>query len=183
MIRKIIINIRDWYLVNIKWRKYSFGQKFHAGRNVFLWAKKSIKIGNNCYIGRYSQIECNATIGNNVLIANNVALIGKYDHHYQQIGTPIRQASQVMDDDYNWLELDREVIIGDDVWIGNGSIILSGVKIASGCIIAAGSIVTKDTKRYGIYAGSPSKRIGDRFNSEHDLNKHLKLLKEYDGTK
>lgn len=168
--------MRDIYLVKIKWRQYNIGYNFHAGRNVFLWAKKSIKIGNNCYMGRNSQIECNATIGNNVLIANNVTFIGKYDHCYQQIGVSIRYASQVQDSDYDWLELDREVIVGDDVWIGYGSIVLSGVKIESGCIIAAGSTVTKDTDPYGIYVGVPAKRISDRFASENDLNKHLKLL-------
>ncbi len=178
MLRKIIVNIRDWYLVNIKWRQYSFGKNFHAGKNVFLWAKKTIKIGNNCYIGRNSQIECNVIIGDNVLVANNVAFIGKYDHNYQQVGVPIRQASQVKDSDYDWLEIDREVVVGDDVWIGYGAIILSGVTIESGCIIAAGSIITKDTNSYGIYAGIPAKRISDRFISKRDLNEHLKLLKE-----
>ncbi len=181
MIKQIVVKFRDWYLVNITWRKYSFGENFHAGRNVFLWAKKSIIIGDNCYIGRYSQIECNAIIGNNVLIANNVSFVGKYDHNYQQIGISIRQASQVRENQYNWLELDRKVIVGDDVWIGYGSIVLSGVKIESGCIIAAGSIVTKNTEAYGIYAGSPAKRISNRFNSERDLKEHLKLLKvEYE---
>lgn len=179
MFRKLIVFVRDWYLVNIKWRRYTIGDNFHAGRGVFLWAKKSINIGNNCYIGRYSQIECNATIGNDVLIANNVAFIGKYDHHYQQIGVSIRHASQVKDNDYDWLELNREIVVGNDVWIGYGTIILSGVKIESGCIIAAGSVVTKNTDPYGIYAGSPAKRVSERFVSESDLIEHLKLLTDF----
>ena len=183
MLRKTIVTMRDWYLVHIKWRQYSFGRNFHAGRNVFLWSKKSIIIGNNCYIGRNSQIECNAIIGDNVLIANNVAFIGKYDHHYQQIGIPIRQSSQVQESNYNWLELNREIVVGNDVWIGYGSIVLSGVKIESGCIIAAGSIVTKNTEPYGIYAGSPAKRISERFDSTSDLNEHLIFLKGYDDRK
>jgi len=179
-IKNVLNILRDCYLVNIKWRRYHFGKNFHAGRHVYMWAKKSITIGDNCHIGRYSQIECNATIGHNVLFANNVALVGKYDHNYQQIGVPVRFASQVMDSSYDWLELDKEVVIADDVWVGYGVIILSGVNIASGCIVAAGSIVTKDTESYGIYAGSPAKRIGDRFDSSEDLDKHIKLLKVYD---
>lgn len=181
--KKILYYLRDIYLVNIKWRRYRFGSNFHAGMHVYMWAKKSITIGNNCHIGRYSQIECNATIGDNVLIANNVSLVGKYDHNYQQIGVPVRFASQVMDDEYDWLEIDKEVNIGDDVWVGYGAIVLSGVNIASGCIIAAGSIVTKDTEPYGIYAGSPAKRLGDRFESKEDLDHHLKLLRIYVDSK
>ena len=172
-LRRLLVLIRDWYLVHVKWRRYNIGSNFHAGRNVVLWAKKSIKIGNNCYIGRCTQIECNAVVGDNVLIANNVALVGKYDHNYQEIGVQIKQSSQVRDNDYVWLELNREVIIGDDVWIGYGSIILSGVSIAQGCIIAAGSVVTKDTEPYGIYGGNPAKWITNRFKSEDDLYHHL----------
>lgn len=183
IIRAIVYKVRDWYLVNIKWRQYNFGKNFHAGRQVYMWAKKSITIGDNCHIGRYSQIECNAKIGNDVLFANNVALVGRYDHNYQQIGISIRLASQVMDDDYVWKEIDQEVVIGDDVWVGYGSIVLSGVTIESGCIIGAGSVVTKDTEPYGIYAGSPAKKITDRFKSKTDLEKHLALLKGNNDTR
>lgn len=179
MIRKLIVTLRDWYLVHVKWRKYSFGKNFHAGRNVFLWAKDSIIIGDNCYIGRNSQIECNAKIGNNVLIANNVALVGKYDHNYKEIGTPIRFSSQVQDLDYKWLELNRETLIEDDVWIGYGVIVLSGVVIKKGCIIAAGSTITNDTEEYSIYAGVPAKKISNRFDSENELEQHLDKLKTY----
>jgi len=175
--RSFILKLRDWYLVHIKWREYSFGENFHAGRNVFLWAKSHIHIGDNCYIGRNSQIECNATIGNDVLIANNVAFVGRYDHHYKQVGVSIREASQIRQSDYDWLELGKEVYVGDDVWIGYGAIILSGVTIASGSIISAGSVVTKDTKPYTVYAGVPAKQIANRFDSEDDMLKHMKQLK------
>jgi len=171
-IRQQLLSIRDLYLVKVKWRKYTFGYNFHAGRNVVLWAKNSIIIGNNCYIGRNSQIECNVNIGNEVLIANNVAFVGRYDHHYQQIGVPTRLASQVRDSDYNWLEKDRITIVEDDVWLGFGVIILSGVIIKRGSIIAAGSVVTKDVEAYSIYAGCPAKKIADRFSDVCDFEIH-----------
>lgn len=178
MFRKLIVSFRDWYLKNIKWNKYTFGENFHVGRNVFLWAKNNIEIGDNVYIGRNSSIECNASIGNNVLMANGVALIGRYDHHYQQIGIPVSESSQIRDDDYDWMEINNKVTIGDDVWVGYGAIILSGVKISSGCIISAGAIVTRNTQVYGIYAGVPAKRIADRFDSKDDLAQHIRILKD-----
>ena len=141
------------------WRRHDFGKNFHAGRGVVLWAKNQIEIGDNFYIGRYSQIECDATIGNNVIMGNNVSLVGKYDHHYEQIGTPVRLASQIRDKDYSWHGLNSKVIIGDDVWIGYGVIIMSGVTIGKGSIVAAGSVVTKDVSPYSIVGGNPAKFI------------------------
>lgn len=176
MLRKTIVKLRNWYLVNIKWKRFQFGSNFHAGRNVTIWAKDKVDIGNNCYIGRNSQIECNVIICNEVLIANNVAFIGRYDHHYQQIGTPIRFSSQVRDEDYSWLEKDKVTIVEDDVWIGYGAIILSGITIKKGSIIGAGSIVTKDVEAYSIYAGVPARKISERFESENNKMEHIKLL-------
>ena len=174
-LKKILVSLRDFYLVKVKWRKYTFGKNFHAGRNVVLWAKESIPIGDNCYIGRNSQIECNVKIGDDVLIANNVAFVGRYDHHYQQIGTPIRLASQVRDSDYSWLEIGRKTVVKKDVWIGYGVTILSGVTLGRGSIVAAGSIVNKDVEPYSIYAGCPAKKVANRFNDSEDIRKHEKL--------
>ena len=115
--------------------------------------------------------------GNNVIIGNQVGVVGRYDHHYQQIGTPTRLASQIRDPNYDWKGIDEKIIIEDDVWIGFGSVILSGVKIGQGSIIAAGSVVTKDVQPFSIYAGVPAKKIRDRFDSESDLAEHLKQYK------
>lgn len=174
MIIQFLKSLRDLYLVHFVWRKYKIGKNFHAGRGVFLWARNSIEIGNNFYIGKYSIIECDAQIGDHVILANHVSIIGRYDHHYQQIGTPTRLASQIHDKDYNWKGINQKTIIGDDVWIGLGAIILSGVTIGTGSIIAAGSVVTKDVEPYYIYAGNPAKRIRPRFDSEEQLSEHIR---------
>lgn len=174
---QFIKGIRDIYLAKIKWSKYTIGKNFHAGRGVFLWAKNTIVIGDNFYIGKYSIIECSAEIGNNVIFANHVSLIGRYDHHYQQPGIPIRLASQIRDKDYSWKGLNQKIIVEDDVWIGLGVIVLSGVTIGTGSIIAAGSVVTRDVEPYSIYGGNPAKKIRDRFDSEQQLNEHRRLYK------
>jgi len=175
-IKKIILKFRDIYLVNIKWRKYEIGKNFHAGRNVKIWAKSYVIIGDNCYIGRNSCIESNIKIGKDVLIGNNVAMIGKYDHNYTQIGKTIRFAEQIRDQTFTWKRgIDSNITIGDDVWIGYGVIILSGVNIGSGSIIGAGSVVTKDVEEYSIYAGIPARKIANRFTSDDDLIMHKKL--------
>lgn len=51
----------------------------------------------------------------------------------------------------------EKVIIGDDVWIGTGAIILPGVKVGDYSIIAAGAVVTKNVPEYSIAYGNPMK--------------------------
>ncbi len=172
---RLLRKIRLWYLIHVKWRRYSFGKNPYIGRTVYIWAKQSVKIGDNFYIGKFSQIECNVEIGDNVLIANRVAFVGRYDHNYLQIGVPVRLASYIRDPDYTWKGLDEKIIVSDDVWIGYGAIILSGVRIGQGSIIAAGSVVTGDVDPFSIYAGVPARKIKDRFLNDIDKNEHIRL--------
>ena len=53
------------------------------------------------------------------------------------------------------LEQAMPVKIGDDVWIGGGSVILPGVSIGDGSVIAAGSVVTKDVPAGVLAGGNP----------------------------
>ena len=178
MFRKLATRLRDIYLVQVKWRRFSLGKGFHAGARVRLWARNTIDIGHHFYIGRDSQIETDVKIGNDCIFGNRVAFVGRYDHNYQQIGTPTRFASQIRDRDYKWKGLNQITKVGDDVWIGYGSIIMSGIVIGDGSIIAAGSVVIKDVEPYSIYAGVPAKKIADRFGNSADLKKHIELYKD-----
>lgn len=171
-----IKGLRDIYLVKVKWRRYSIGNGFHAGRRVVLWAPNKLKIGNDCYIGRYSQIECDADIGHSVIMANMVSFVGRYDHHFRHVGTPTRLSRQIRDTDYDWKGADIRVTVGDDVWIGFGAIILSGVTIGEGSVIAAGSVITKDVEPYTIVGGNPARKICDRFKSAEDEHLHRLAL-------
>ena len=173
---KLLISFRNLVLRCIVYRNYSIKKGFHAGARVRIWSKNRIIIGENFYIGRDSFIETDCVIGNNVIFGNRVAIVGKYDHNYQQIGTPIRLASAIRDSDYSWKGLNLTTTIGDDVWIGYGSTVLQGVTINNGAIVAAGSVVTKDVEPYSIYAGNPAKKITDRFDTVKDLSKHIELL-------
>jgi acetyltransferase-like isoleucine patch superfamily enzyme len=73
--------------------------------------------------------------------------------------------------------LQSKITIKDDVWIGNGSIIVSGITIGAASIVGAGSVVVKDVAPGSIVAGNPAKIIGQRFKSSEDLEKHLENLK------
>ena len=58
------------------------------------------------------------------------------------------------------------IVIGNDVWIGHGALILSGSTVGHGAIIGARSVITKDVEPYAIYAGNPAKLIRYRFDEE-----------------
>ncbi len=51
----------------------------------------------------------------------------------------------------------EEIVIGDNVFLGCGAIILPGVHIGDGAIIGAGSVVTKNVDAYTVVAGNPAK--------------------------
>ncbi len=175
----LIKKVRNIYLVKIKWRRYKIGDGFHAGARVRLWAKHKIIIGKHFYIGRDSQIESDCIIGDYVIFGNKVAIVGKYDHNFHQVGVPVRIAMQIRDKDYNWKGIEEKpVMIGNDVWIGYGAIILSGVTIGNGAIIAAGAVVVKDVEPYTICGGVPAKKIRDRFDDSESLKNHIALLKQ-----
>lgn len=54
-------------------------------------------------------------------------------------------------------------IIGNDVWIGYGAVIMPGVTIGDGAIIGTHAMVTKDVAPYSIVAGNPATEIRKRF--------------------
>ncbi len=57
------------------------------------------------------------------------------------------------------LETAKAIIIGENVWIGGGAIILPGITIGDEAIVAAGSVVTKNVASKTVVAGNPAKVI------------------------
>lgn len=57
----------------------------------------------------------------------------------------------------------KNLIIGNDVWIGADSSILSGITIGDGAAIAANSHVVKSIPPYTIVGGNPAKYVAQRF--------------------
>ena len=72
----------------------------------------------------------------------------------------------------------RDIIIGNDVWIGYEAVILSGVTIGDGAVIGCRAVVTKDVPPYTIVGGVPAKPIRKRFDEE--TIKELQKIKWWD---
>lgn len=65
--------------------------------------------------------------------------------------------------------------IGNNVFIGAGSIIMPGVSIGDNVVIGAGSVVTKDIESNAVVAGNPAKLITTY---ENFIDKHKKAMEE-----
>ena len=65
-----------------KKQNIEFGSDSTFGRGTIFWAPNRLIIGDNVYIGKYCTLQADIVIGNNIEIANNVGLIGKYDHDF-----------------------------------------------------------------------------------------------------
>jgi hypothetical protein len=54
-------------------------------------------------------------------------------------------------------------VLGHDVWIGHGAIVLPGRRIGTGAVIGAGAVVTRDVPPYAIAVGNPARVLRQRF--------------------
>lgn len=74
---------------------------------------------------------------------------------------------QITDNDFHAITLDgvpqpmtAPVVIGDNVWIGTGAIVLKGVTIGDGAVVAAHAVVTGDVEAGTVVAGVPARPVG-----------------------
>lgn len=177
MVRVVIREIGSWAYRKLYGVRGAVrhGRNFHLGLWSIVWAPHSMQIGDAVYIGKMCTVECDGEIGNGVMLANNVGLIGRYDHDYRRIGKWIRYAPWIGDPEYAGPGRGSRIVIEDDVWVGYGATVLSGICVGRGAIVAAGSVVTKDVRAYDIVAGNPARPIGRRFTDE-EIVKHEQLV-------
>ena len=64
------------------------------------------------------------------------------------------------------MQYNKPVHIGENVWVGAGTVIVPGVTIGKNSVIGAGSVVTKDIPDYSVAVGNPAKVI-----KRYDINK------------
>lgn len=120
----------------------------------------------------------NIKIGKYCSLASNIKIYcGRFNHDYKKASTfPFKELCGANCSSNPWGKSDP--IIGNDVWIGENSVILPGVEIGDGAVIASFSIVSKSVPPYAIMAGNPASIKKYRF--EPKLIEELLLYKWWD---
>ncbi len=128
----------------------------HSCRFDLLSKKKTLFIGKGCQFGDYTHIVASESveIGDNVLLASKVFISDTEHGTYKGK----EQCSP------NIPPVERELIfapvkIGNNVWIGENSVVLSGSIIGNGVIVGANSLVKGVIPSNCVVAGSPAKII------------------------
>jgi acetyltransferase-like isoleucine patch superfamily enzyme len=155
----------------------------YVGENVRLSSLASfdkphlMSFGDNSRVDDFCALSGSITLGRNVHIAvmNSLtaseAPIQLSDFSGLAFGCKLFSSS----DDYSGQTLTNPTVparykkithgaisLGKHVIVGTNTIIFPGVDIAEGCAIGANSLVNKSTEPWGIYLGSPARRIKDR---------------------
>ena len=116
----------------------------------------TLTVGERTWIGPYNNIRLaggtTITIGADCLISQFCTIVGA--NHNISRSVKIAEATCALQP--------RNVTIGDDVWLGAGTIVLPGVSIAGGAVIGAGSVVTQSIAPFEIWVGNPARKIGER---------------------
>jgi len=155
------------------------------GRNVKVSRRASIYGASRIDLGDYARIddfcvlsagEHGIHIGRNVHVAVFCSLIGAGRIELRDFsGLSSRVSIYSSNDDYSGAFLTNPtvpveytnvtsapVIVGRHVIIGAGAIVLPGVTIGEGAAVGSLSLVKKDCEVFGVYFGSPAKRMGSR---------------------
>lgn len=99
------------------------------GHSTFIFSKSQISIGSNCLIAPFCYF----------VDSDHGFKAGELIRNQEMKATPI--------------------FVGNDVWIGTGSVITRGVTIGDGAVIGSNSVVTKDVPSNAIVAGNPATLI------------------------
>jgi acetyltransferase-like isoleucine patch superfamily enzyme len=112
-----------------------------------------LEIGDNSSVGDYSFIGCagGVKIGDNVLMGQRVSFHSQ-NHLFDDLSLKI--ADQGVQDGL--------IVVGDDCWLGSGSILLAGVELGDGCVVAAGSVVNSSFGPNSVVAGVPARLVKSR---------------------
>jgi len=122
----------------------SCGKNVSISHHAIIEGTESISIDDNVSINAFVHIwgQGKLSIGKNTLIASHVTI------------TTLTHDPKVIP--YKNSVVQKEITIGENVWIGSHAVILPGVRIGDNAIIGAGSVVTKNVAPNAIVTGVPA---------------------------
>ncbi len=127
------------------------GEHCRLGRSVFLETVGSgrivlgshVRINTGCVLVSYASIR----LGDDCLVGEYVSI--RDADHGMDTGSPMRSQPHES----------APIVIGDNVWIARGAVILQGVTIGRGAVVAANSVVVADVPPNAVVAGAPARVV------------------------
>jgi galactoside O-acetyltransferase len=168
------------YYSNEELTRFNFkklGKNVKIGTLTSIHRPELISIGDNSRIDDFCAISGNVEVGNNVHIAVHCSITASKERVKFEDFSGLAFACHIFSssDDYSGESLTNptipaqfknvshgEVLIGKHSIVGTGSVIFPGVSLAEGTAVGALSVVTKSTAPWGIYLGSPARRVKNR---------------------
>lgn len=140
-------------------------RKVKFGRNVTVVKPANIygcRIGNDCFVGPFVEIQKGVVIGNGCKIQSHSFICELVEighrvviaHGVMFINDPFRVGGPAKGNRELW----EKTVIGSDVSIGSNATILP-VRICDRTVIGAGAVVTRDILKPGVYAGNPARLL------------------------
>ncbi|MDR9827299.1 acyltransferase [Vibrio sp. FNV 38] len=108
------------------------------------------QIGTNSYVGLYSYVNGDVTLGEDILIGPNVSIVAS-NHLFEPSTQSFSGRSDLTE---------GKVVIEDGVWLTTGVVITPGVTIGKCSLVCANSVVTSNVPPYAIMGGTPAKQLG-----------------------
>lgn len=166
-----------------------YGENVLISRNVILYNPERLIIGNNVRIDDFTIIGGKVTIGNYVHIAQFCGVYGGEEGIVMEdfSGLSSRVTIYATSSDYSgesltnptvpakYAKTDKNVLttIKKHAIIGCGTVVLPGANVGVGCSVGAMSLVTRSLEDWGIYAGTPVKKLKERSKHLLELEKQL----------
>ncbi len=108
------------------------------------------QVGSDVFIGLYTYLNGDVTIGDHVLIGPHCTLpAGNHKFDPETGYFSARTTSN------------NAIVIGEGSWLASGVTVTAGVTLGRCNLVCAGAVVTKSTPDYAILAGAPAKQIGE----------------------
>lgn len=130
------------------------GHRVKIWRGVWVDDYRHLTVGDDVSIGQGAMFICGGgiTIGSRTMVAHGAKIVSSGHRIPEDTNEPMRFSGTDSD----------PIVIGHDVWIGAGAIVLPGVSIGEGAVVAAGAVVTCDVEPFSVVGGVPARLLRRR---------------------
>lgn len=168
----------------------SVGENCRIATNCSVHGVENMTLGDNVRIDGFCTIVAvrgSVTLGSYIHIGGYCHLSAAADFVMEDF-SGLSQGSRVYTatDDYSGNGMTNPMVpeeytntkiapvrLGKHVIIGSGTVILPGCDVGEGSSVGALSLVTKTLPEWGVYAGTPARRVGGRSRNLLDLEKQF----------